>query len=110
MKARKKSKCVCCFVKNTQGATDISKWCLGEGIREDKALDVRQSNEILVKTAANTKENGGSKQLMNRINQELERPCMWDIWEKERNNISTVKNETKMCRHRKTNYGSYNYY
>jgi hypothetical protein len=39
MKVRKKGKRVHYVVKNTQGATDISKWCLGEGIREEKALD-----------------------------------------------------------------------
>jgi hypothetical protein len=75
------------FVKNTQGATDISKWCSGEGIGGES---IRQSNEILVKTAANRRENGGRKQLMSRINLELEKPCMRDIWEYGRNNNKKV--------------------
>jgi hypothetical protein len=74
---------------------------LDEGIGGET---IRQGNEILVKTPANRRENGGRKQLISRINLELEKPCMRDIWENGWNNNKTV---WLMCRHRRTNYGSY---
>jgi hypothetical protein len=80
---------------------------LGEGIREDnhEGKIIRQSNKLLVKIAANRKETGGRKQVMSRINQELGRPGMRDVWENGRKNNKKVC--IKMCRHRKTKYGSY---